>query len=434
MPLSERQDAIASSSSRFKVVAAGRRFGKTVMARAKFVRKAAGAVGNRRMAYLMPTYRQVRSLVWDFLVERLLDKRWVLPRDISRTDLSMTLRNGTKLLFRSADNYDTLRGEGLDFVVMDEMPYIDERAWTEVVRPMLATTQGGALFVGSPAGFDHFHGLHLRGPDDQFVNWSSWRATTLDGGWVSQEEIEEARLELDELTFRQEFEADFINFTGAVYYNWDPDQHVVRGLRGVYNKDKPLALCLDFNRAPGVAAVGQEGPMPWDKNLMGLRILSEVHIPRNSTTPRVIEEFAKQYPDQRGRILVYGDASGGAESSKSVEGSDFDLVEAALRQKYGRNYSLRVPKANPMERPRINAVNSYLLNIQGQRRLAVDAGCTRLIQDFGSVKLDDKGKIDKSNPDQTHLTDAVGYMIHYCNPILSADRAEQRKVALPLSM
>ena len=432
MPASKLQLEVNRNPTRFKVVCCGRRFGKTTMAIAEMLEKASPVSDPpKQLAYIMPTYRQIRGRIWGPVLTHLFKHRWTTEKLVSRTDIAITLLNGNKLIFRSASNYDTLRSEALDHATVDEAVYIEEQAWTEVLRPMLADKRGSATFISSPSGYDWFHGLYERGHDDNFPNWQSWKFKTLDGGFVAAAEIEEARLDLDELSFKQEFEADFINFAGQCYYNFVPEETVVKGLSGTYDRSRPLILMLDFNVAPGVAAIGQMGDV--GDNLPGLNLLKEIYVPRNSTTPRIMELFFELYPKHLAETHCYGDATGRSRSSKAIQGSDWDLVGSRAPGEGRAQLPVFLPAGNPLERSRVNAVNSMLKNVAGERRIKVDADCVETIKDFNTVRLGDDGKIDKSDLKRTHLTDAIGYYIHFTHPIIGPSSiTDDQKVRLPM--
>ena len=157
------------------------------------------------------------------------------------------------ICLRGADNYDSLRGEGLDFLILDEYAAIAPAAWTEVLRPALADRQGRALFIGTPRGYNHFYDLYqgVQG----LAHWSTFQFTTEQGGNVSRAELTSATQELDERTYRQEFQARFENLTaGRVYYAFDRAAHVaeVEYARGV-----PLCWSLDFNINPMCSVIAQ---------------------------------------------------------------------------------------------------------------------------------------------------------------------------------
>jgi phage terminase large subunit len=192
MPLSKAQDTIAESTTRFRVVVAGRRFGKTHLAIRELCFYAKEP--DREVWYVAPTYRQSKQIVWRKLKHKLQDLRWT--KRVNESELSITLKNGSTIALKGADNADSLRGVGLDFLVMDEFADIDPEAWYEVLRPTLADKQGGALFIGTPKGIGNWsHDLYqmpLENPD----SWASFQFTTVDGGNVKPEEIEAARRDI----------------------------------------------------------------------------------------------------------------------------------------------------------------------------------------------------------------------------------------------
>src|SRR5258706_9817030 len=205
---------------RFRILAAGRRFGKTYLALIELVREAWGP--GRLVWYIAPTYKQAKRIAWKRL-KKLTRPYWASKPN--ETDLSIELVGGGTIALRGADNYDSLRGVGLDFVVLDEFASMSLLVWTEVLRPALSDRQGGALFIGTPRGFNHFYDLvqEAQGRED----WASFQFTTEQGGNVSESELEQAANEMDERTWRQEFEATFENSgEGLVYYAFDRNQNV----------------------------------------------------------------------------------------------------------------------------------------------------------------------------------------------------------------
>jgi phage terminase large subunit len=106
----------------------------------------------------MPSYRQAKQIAWVKLKQILKDLRWV--KRINEAELTITLKNGSRICLRGADNKDSLRGVGIDFLVLDECADIEESAWTEVLRPTLSDTKGNALFCGTPKGMNWFYDLY----------------------------------------------------------------------------------------------------------------------------------------------------------------------------------------------------------------------------------------------------------------------------------
>jgi hypothetical protein len=400
------QWAVFRCPQRFRVLVAGRRFGKTYLSLVELC-QAAWAPG-RLVWYVGPTYKQAKRIAWGPL-KQLTRPYWASPP--SETDLSLTLLSGGTIALRGADRYDSLRGDGLNFVVLDEYASMAPQTWSEVLRPALADRQGGALFIGTPRGHNHFFDLSEaahRQPD-----WAVFRFTTEEGGNVSRQELESATRELDERTYRQEFQASFENLTsGLVYYAFERAGNV-QSVR--YDPQQPLFWSLDFNVNPMCSIIGQRiGDQ--------VHILDELVLP-DSYTGAACEEFlsrtepgsaVRRFPLQ---VYIYGDATGAGRMSAASR-TDWQMV----REFFGRypdryRATFRVPSTNPPVRDRVNCVNAVLRNQAGQRRLLVDPHCKQLILDFERVrwKVDPNGNslsdLDKSDPQRSHLSDAVGYMI-----------------------
>jgi phage terminase large subunit-like protein len=135
--------------------------------------------------------------------------------DVSLSDRKVVFPNGGMVGIRSADNPDTLRGEGLDFVVMDEAAYISRDVWTGSIRPSLSDRQGRALFISTPRGLNWFWELYQREKSDP--DWASFTYPTSANPYIAPSEIEAARQELPEIIFNQEYLADFVDSEGAVF-------------------------------------------------------------------------------------------------------------------------------------------------------------------------------------------------------------------------
>lgn len=409
--LTASQWRVYADPHRFRVLVSGRRFGKTRMSIEELVRAAAEAPG-RRVWYVAPTYRQAQQICWQMLKDRLSSVRWIARKNES--DLSITLKNGGSVIsLRGADNFDSLRGVGLHFLVMDEFADIKPEAWFEVLRATLSDTGGRALFTGTPRGRNWAYELFQRGGHPDYAEWAACSFTTIEGGNVPAEEVELARRELDELTFRQEYEASFVNFEGRAYYPFLEETHVAP-LRPLYRPEAPLVFCFDFNVDPGVACVCQEMRLPGGRE--GTAVIGEVYIPRNSNTPAVCRRLIQDWGGHEGAVICYGDATGGSRGSAKVAGSDWDLIKAEFRQSpLGRRMTYRVPSVNPPERSRVNAVNSRLKSENGDIRLMVDAhAAPHVKKDLEGVVLlkGGSGEIDKkATPELTHISDALGYYI-----------------------
>ncbi len=214
------QWTVFNCTSRFRILVAGRRFGKTYLALVELCQAAWEA--GRLAWYVAPTYKQAKRIAWVPL-KQMTRPYWASQPN--ETDLRIELVCGGSICLRGAENYDSLRGEGMDFLILDEYAAMAPAAWTQVLRPALADRQGAALFIGTPRGYNHFYDLYQAVQGQP--NWSTFQFTTEEGGNVSCAELTSATLELDERTYRQEFQARFENLTtGLVYYAFERATHV----------------------------------------------------------------------------------------------------------------------------------------------------------------------------------------------------------------
>lgn len=205
------QAEVLHNPARFKVLACGRRWGKTALGLMAVVDGQAaglGAVNGAAIWWVAPTYKTASNVIWPDL-KRCLRNAWV---DKSEQDHAIYLPGGGSITVRSADNPDSLRGAGLDGLVLDEAAFCEEYVWKDVLRPMLADRQGWAIFPSTPNGKNWFYELFRRGGVEP--GWASWQRPTSDNPTVPASELEAARVE-GPRTFRQEYLADFTEMEGA---------------------------------------------------------------------------------------------------------------------------------------------------------------------------------------------------------------------------
>lgn len=383
-----------------------------------------------------PTRDQAKSIYWEDL-KRLVPSWMVFNK--SESHLRLHLINGTMIAVVGMDRPERIEGTPWDGGVLDEYANMKEQAWGENVRPALSDRQGWCWLIGVPEGRNHYYDRWLYARSNQSKEWAGFT-------WFSAEilpasEIEQAREDLDELTFQQEYEASFVNFQGQAYYCFREDQNCA-ALAARYRPTAPIAFCFDFNVDPGVAVIVQEGPLPvaketpiilagGDRQLFGkvepewtqgTAVIGEVHIPQNSNTPAVCNKIIADWGDHQGNIGIYGDATGGARATSQTEGSDWDQVKNILFGHFGpdRCY-FEVDESNPTVRSRLNAMNSRLRSQDGSVKLMVDpVAAKNTVRDFEGVRLLEggSGEIDKKHdPKLTHLTDALGYYVAKKYPV-----------------
>jgi hypothetical protein len=354
-------------------------------------------------------------------------------RAISESELNIRLVSGAELWVFGLDKPERVEGTPWDGGVLDEFGNMKKQTWGAHVRPALSDRLGWCMFIGVPEGRNHYYDLVEEArTDEQECEREGKSSLWGTYHWVSADildpsEVEAAKRDLDELTFKQEYEGSFVYFQGRVYYPFDREKHC---RRLTYDPDRPIAFCFDFNVAPGIAVICQEQELPGQtmevsrgnglvtiEPVVGTGIIGEVYIPRNSNTRMVCKKLWTDWETHRGKIYCYGDATGGSSGSAQTEGSDWDIVRQEFRDKWNDRVHYRVKQGNPRERARINAVNSRLLSTAGIIRMLIDpVGAPKTVKDLEGVRVVEggSGEIDKrSDPMLTHLTDALGYYVEY---------------------
>ena len=239
--LHEKQIEIVEDQSRFKVLSAGRRWGKTLLGCWLCI---AYALEGKRAWWVAPTYtmalegwRELRQIAIDY---------GVIVKEAERTIITP---NGGMVSVRSADNPDRLRGAGLDFIVLDECAFIKEQTWTEVLRPTLSDRMGSALFISTPKGYNWFQRLFEDAQNRD--GWATWTLPTSSNPLVPLSELEIAKEEVGSFLYSQEYEAQFVEATGGLikpeYFKFYDDE-IVRELDATGNFIDRRVLKYDKRR------------------------------------------------------------------------------------------------------------------------------------------------------------------------------------------
>tara|TARA_R110001583_G_scaffold82373_2_gene218620 strand:- start:1238 stop:2503 length:1266 start_codon:yes stop_codon:yes gene_type:complete len=208
--LHDAQMEIFKSEARFKVISAGRRFGKSRLAAWVLLIKALQST-SKDVFYVGPTFQQSKDIMWGMLKE--------LGRDVIKAahenTAVLTLINDRKIYLKGSDRPDTLRGVGLAYVVLDEYASMKQEVWEMILRPTLADVKGGAMFIGTPAGKNHFYKLFLEAQEDD--DWEAFQFNSTDNPLLDPKEIATAKSSMSTQAFRQEFEATFETFSGGIF-------------------------------------------------------------------------------------------------------------------------------------------------------------------------------------------------------------------------
>jgi hypothetical protein len=348
-----------------------------------------------------PTYPMLRDATLAALTETLGENE--IPYELNRAENLLVMKDtGSKILLRSLDDFERLRGTNLAWFGVDELTYTQEGAWLRLegrLRDPKATRYCG-FAVWTPKGFDWVYRKFVK-------NGGAAYQTVLARPYENRHLLDKLpdfydrlRGSYDENFFRQEVLGDYLNARGNLVYS-----AFNRELNLKETKVKPGAQViwtLDFNVDPMSSVVAQK---------IGdeIYVLDEIVL-RRATTEDACLEFEKRFGYLDQEILIYGDASGSA--MQTTGSTDYDIIREFFRQR-GMRMRQQIQRANPAVRERIAVVNSRLRNANGEARLFVDPKCKELIADFEQVCYrEDSLQVDKEKDRmRTHLSDALGYLI-----------------------
>jgi len=329
-----------------------------------------------------------------------------IPYEHNKAENTLVMRDtGSKILFRSVDEFERLRGTNLAWFGLDELTYTQEASWSRLegrLRDPEATRLCG-FAVWTPKGFDW---VYKRFIVKEIEGYGVVKAAAFENRHLLSKVADyytQLEKSYDKQFFDQEVLGLYLSMDGGrVYSSFQRDLHVesldVDGR-------VPLLWALDFNVDPMSSLVVQLG-----RN--HVHVLDEIVI-RRATTRDACEEFVKKFPTHDAGVIIYGDASGS--HGKTTGNSDYEMVREYLAINSKLRSEYRVPKANPPVKDRVNLTNRMLKSAAGNVYVTIDPKCKELIQDFEQVCFkDETTQIDKDRDRlRTHLSDALGYLLWY---------------------
>lgn len=257
------QQEVWNDPTRFKVVAAGRRTGKSRLAAYLLLVNALQTTrGN--IFYVAPTQGQARDIMWNTLLE--LGQGLIESSHIN--NLQIKLVNGIMISLKGADRPETMRGVSLKYLVLDEYADMKPDVWELILRPALADLKGSALFIGTPMGRNHFYELYRSAELGIDSDYKAWHYTSYDNPILEKEEIDKAKKSMSSYAFRQEFMASFeargsemFKETWIKFSEDEPagDYHVAIDLAGFEEVGKKTKSKRLDNTAIAVVKVGPDG-------------------------------------------------------------------------------------------------------------------------------------------------------------------------------
>lgn len=350
-----------------------------------------------------PTYNMLRDATMDAFLDLLAEHS--LPYELNRSSFTLRMKDSrSRILFRSLDDFEKLRGSNLAWFGVDELTYTSEGAWTRLearLRDPKAKKLCG-FGVWTPKGFDW---VYRRFRSELVEGYGLVEAKPFENRYLLKQTpdfYDRLKASYDEAFFKQEVLGSYLNLqAGQVYYAFERSENV-----GDFELDPDEALLWswDFNVNPMSSVIAQ-------RRGDEIYVLDEICLSSSATT-EACDEFERRYGKHRGGVRVVGDASGRQRHTTSSY-SDYQLIREFFARRGELRGKVTEPRSNPPVRDRLNLTNAWLCSANEMRRLFVDRRCKELIKDLEQVSYKpDSGVIDKEkDSSRTHLSDALGYLL-----------------------
>jgi hypothetical protein len=389
------QKSVFYDPHRFKVICAGRRSGKTLLA-CDFLTIVASTTPNSLCWLVGQTYQSAQDAAWPLLKANLQSFfKHGLIRKVNESDLLIRFAGDGQIQLKGADKADTLRGPKLNALAVDEYASMRGNVWEEILQPMTSDLKAPAYFTSTPKGYNHFYELYNMAAKNP-ADWKSWHIKTSEAGTISPDEIERARRDMDPRAFRQEYEASFETFGGQVFTDFSRARNVTEEPIK-FNPGMEYCLGVDFGWSAPTAVLfinvdAQENVFVWSE--LGRR---ETPIP--VIGKHIIDAAAPARPTLIGCDPA-GDAKNEALGTSSV--SELRAIFSYEVVRYKHKYPGII-------QDRVNQIRKWLRN----GKLLISPTCTNLIQAFEMYRYPDpKGDIQSELPLKDgisdHWIDALG--------------------------
>lgn len=391
------QKHILDNAKRFNHLRCGRRFGKTTL----IEELSSIALDGKRVGIWFPTYKDL-SEVWKDIKKTYLP---IIQRQNEQLK-QIELVTGGLIDFWSMEEPDSGQGRKYHRAIIDEAAKAPKlyQAWENTIRPTLTDYQGDAFILSRPKGKNN--GFYLiEEKHRQFDNWAFFHFTSYDnckdvGGYLERSEIEEAKSQLDDINFRQEYLAEYVDANDRPFlYAFDEKRHVI--LSYTPNPHLPLIFSLDFNKNPMTCLAGQQ------IDLWTVYAFDEIDMPDGST-PEVADKIKAEYVQWLYNIDVTGDATGRNRSALTVGNlNHYRVLKDVLSLS---DDQIRVPKQNLALSDSRVLCNSVLKNA----KFFITANCKKTIKDLQMAMVDDEGELIKNQTFPCHKLDSARYLIAEC--------------------
>ena len=386
------QIEVLQNAERFNVLANGRRWGKTALA--VWLAITTMLLG-KKVGYFIPTFDFAEDF-WEEIKNR-LEGITIYKSESKRI---IRLSNGGELNIFSLEKKRAGRGKKYHRAIIDESAFVKDlkESWEKVIRATLTDYSGDAWFLSSPVFGTYFHDLFMNSHKSGFENWRSFQLPTSTNPFISEQELKEIEMQLDPLTFQQEFLAQFVNLTGNAFAHCFKRKVHVKDF-GELKKNMPVYLSFDFNASPMTCIASQHAE---DHSYIYTRM--EFRLPNSDIYDMcdIIKTKLQGY-----YFIVTGDASGSNATGLGKNLNYYVVIKAQLKL---TDLQIVLPKKNPFIKNSRILCNAILYR---HPHVYFHPDCEHLIKDLELVQIKDKGDIDKeSNTSLTHLLDCWRYYIN----------------------
>lgn len=396
--LHPKQNFIIKNATRFNHLRCGRRFGKTTL----IEELCSPVLDGWPVGVWFPTYKDL-SEVWKDVKKKYAPIILKVNEQLKQIELITTREENGETInglidFWSMEDPDSGQGRKYKRAIIDEAAKAAKlyQAWENTIRPTLTDYIGDAYILSRPKGKTNgFYKLEEK--HKQFSNWSFHHYTTYDNPHIDPNEIEEAKLQLDDITFRQEYMAEYVDANDKPFlYSFVEKKHVIAEFKP--NPNLPLVISFDFNKDPITCVVGQS------LDLRTFTVFDEFRL-NNGSTPELCEAIQAKYVSFMGNIWITGDATG-QNRTPLVRGAinHYTLIKKLLGV---RDFQFRVRKQN------ISHINSRVLcnSVIQNANFTITKNCKETISDCLNASVDDEGKLIKTAEQGRHFFDNIRYII-----------------------
>ncbi len=301
-------DLCLNTDSKYYTLVSSRQAGKTMLGMNMLLYFAINTPKSK-VAFISPTYMQVRK-VMEELHNAIASAK--ITKKVNYSTYEIHFYNGSVIYFRSADNYDSLRGYTFDYLIADEASYLKEQGWRAAIQPTVLVKGKKVILMSTPRGMDFFHEMYQLGKSDEHPNYKSYRMTYKGNPFVDLEEIEAAKKTLPPAIFKAEYEGQFVQGESMVFENYtacmfdkypQPKGRVFAGVD--LGKESDYTVMTLIDETGQVIDIYRDNKKDWNYMIQQIvnrakKYSATVMVEKNSMGTVVIEQIKKKHQDTHG--------------------------------------------------------------------------------------------------------------------------------------